>query len=726
MTWGKGWHMPVLAKRKIRFGPFELDIYSGELFKHGLKLKLQGHPVQILAMLLERPGELITREEIQQKLWPTENETFVDFEHGLNTAVRKLRQALGDEAETPQYIETLPRRGYRFVGSLAAEAAPEASAEPDLVNASDTAGAVKRQRRSGSGTLPNQLLVRSVLVIVVLPAVLGITAWVLHGKWGRPAPLQVIGTKQITFVGKLGSATGTSENYRSIQTDGRRVYFATNTPERPLRSVATSGGEEEAIPTSLKVPVILHLSPDGTYLLVREELSDKATTEAPVWLIATNGGAGRRLGEIVAQDAGFAPDNETIVFAKGQELFLTDKQGLSPVKLAEAPGHVYWLRWSPDGKHLRFSVQEAATLKSTLWEMGTDRKLRPLLTNWEKGQQVCCGIWTGDGRYFLFLSGGLYWYVAEPVSPGAKPVMLNSSGLSLTAAAANPLGKEIFVSATAQRSEVYAWDLKSDHATVLYPEFRPQRLEYSRDQQYVAYRRQENRVNEQWIMRPDGSDRRQLVAAPATVQMARFSSDSKRLAIMARQPEKPWKIYWGDVEGGAWHEIPGPPDNQCDPNWSPDGRTILFGMPPEFMAEPDVERHLYTYDLRTGKTTMMQGTAGLFSPRWSPDGRYVAAMHIDFKGMSLWDVTKSEWRPFFTHDIDNPFWAPDSEWIYFNAHYDMNLWRARVRDGKVEKVLAIPMRVDYTGCFANGFKPDGKALVSCSDWQRNVYAMELK
>ena len=71
-------------------------------------------------MLLERPGELITREEIQQKLWPSESETFVDFEHGLNTAVRKLRQALGDEAETPQYIETLPRRGYRFVGSLTA------------------------------------------------------------------------------------------------------------------------------------------------------------------------------------------------------------------------------------------------------------------------------------------------------------------------------------------------------------------------------------------------------------------------------------------------------------------------------------------------------------------------------------------------------------------------------------------------------------------------------
>src|SRR5215470_2376101 len=113
--------MPLLATQRTHFGPFALDANAGELFKHGLKLRLQGHPIQVLAMLLERPGELITREEIQQKLWPSESETFVDFEHGLNTAVRKLRQALGDEAETPQYIETLPRRGYRFVGSIPPE-----------------------------------------------------------------------------------------------------------------------------------------------------------------------------------------------------------------------------------------------------------------------------------------------------------------------------------------------------------------------------------------------------------------------------------------------------------------------------------------------------------------------------------------------------------------------------------------------------------------------------
>ena len=100
----------------IRFGVFEVDLRTGELRKHGLKLKLQIQPFRILAMLLERPGELITREEIREKLWPAD--TFIDFEHSVNSSIKKLREVLCDDAEKPRYIETLPRRGYRFIAPL--------------------------------------------------------------------------------------------------------------------------------------------------------------------------------------------------------------------------------------------------------------------------------------------------------------------------------------------------------------------------------------------------------------------------------------------------------------------------------------------------------------------------------------------------------------------------------------------------------------------------------
>ena len=102
--------------RIVRFGVFEVDLCVGELRKSGMRIKLHGQPLEVLGMLLQRPGEVIPREEFRQKLWPTD--TFVDFDHGVNTAINRLREALGDSAETPRFIETVPRRGYRFIGAV--------------------------------------------------------------------------------------------------------------------------------------------------------------------------------------------------------------------------------------------------------------------------------------------------------------------------------------------------------------------------------------------------------------------------------------------------------------------------------------------------------------------------------------------------------------------------------------------------------------------------------
>src|SRR6266403_848883 len=110
--------------RIIRFGVFEIDLQSGELRRDGLKVRLQEQPFQILAMLIERPGEMVTREDLCRKLWPAD--TFVDFDHSLNAAVKRLRDALGESAETPIFIETLARRGYRFIGNVEVPAATSA------------------------------------------------------------------------------------------------------------------------------------------------------------------------------------------------------------------------------------------------------------------------------------------------------------------------------------------------------------------------------------------------------------------------------------------------------------------------------------------------------------------------------------------------------------------------------------------------------------------------
>jgi DNA-binding winged helix-turn-helix (wHTH) protein len=113
----------------VRFGCFEVDLRAGELRKSGVKIKLQGQPLEVLALLLERPGQVVTREELQQKLWA--GDTFVDFEHGLNKAISRVREALADEADNPRFIETLPRRGYRFIGSVNSSEPTRASVTRD-------------------------------------------------------------------------------------------------------------------------------------------------------------------------------------------------------------------------------------------------------------------------------------------------------------------------------------------------------------------------------------------------------------------------------------------------------------------------------------------------------------------------------------------------------------------------------------------------------------------
>ena len=174
--------VPVQARR-VRFGAFEVNLRSGELRKHGLKIKLQDQPFQILALLLERPGEVVTREELRHKLWPAD--TFVDFDVGLNTAIKRLRDALGDTAESPRYVETLPRRGYRFIAPVeeaAVEPAPAAPVAPPAPVTEEPTAMPMREPEAAApakqGRRPNLWIVAgAVVTVVVLLVSLNIGGW---------------------------------------------------------------------------------------------------------------------------------------------------------------------------------------------------------------------------------------------------------------------------------------------------------------------------------------------------------------------------------------------------------------------------------------------------------------------------------------------------------------------------------------------------------------------
>jgi TolB-like protein/DNA-binding winged helix-turn-helix (wHTH) protein/Flp pilus assembly protein TadD len=172
---------------RLRFGVFELDLHAGELRKHGLRVHLQEQPFQVLATLLEQPGEVVTRETLQKKLWPAD--TFVDFDHGLNKAISKIREALSDSAASPRFVETVARRGYRFLAEVkVADAAPVRSPEFATLPR-PLAEARDRPELAGEPAIPKYLLSSlawKILAFVLLLLVASLSSWKLH-SWSRPS-----------------------------------------------------------------------------------------------------------------------------------------------------------------------------------------------------------------------------------------------------------------------------------------------------------------------------------------------------------------------------------------------------------------------------------------------------------------------------------------------------------------------------------------------------------
>lgn len=152
----------------IRFGVYEIDVRAGELRKHGTRIRLQEQPFQVLLSLLERPGEVVTREQLREYVWP--KGTFVDFDHGLNTAIKKIRQALSDDACVPRYVETIPRRGYRFLGAVQKVTVEESEREKIFSRASENVARVP-------GKIRPRVLMAGSAALALIALLAGYAAW---------------------------------------------------------------------------------------------------------------------------------------------------------------------------------------------------------------------------------------------------------------------------------------------------------------------------------------------------------------------------------------------------------------------------------------------------------------------------------------------------------------------------------------------------------------------
>ncbi len=329
----------------VRFSTFEVNLQTGELRQKGRKVKLQEQPFQVLAALLERPGELVTREEMRRKLWPSD--TFVDFDHGLNAAIKRLREALSESADAPVFIETLARRGYRFIAPVD---------RPPALGAI----AIAHRPARGKASLPRYWIAALFSVIV-----LGVFGWFAWRPPSRPA--QVVERK---LTANLSENSVTSA---AVSPDAKYLAY-TDTTGVYLKLIRT--GETHAVPLPPKFSATVEdWFPDGSHLLVSH---GEEPGKQSLWSISVFGGSPRQLTN-EGSGASVSPDGLHIAFRRSgveQEVWTMRSDGTEQVRVAADKST--WAgppTWSPDGNRIAYvKASEAYASRESSLEVNEWRK----------------------------------------------------------------------------------------------------------------------------------------------------------------------------------------------------------------------------------------------------------------------------------------------------------------------------------------------------------------
>jgi Tol biopolymer transport system component/DNA-binding winged helix-turn-helix (wHTH) protein len=616
----------------VRFGAYEVDLRSAELRKSGVKLRLTGQPFQILAILLEQQGELVTREELQKRLWPAD--TFVDFDRGLNAAINRVREALGDSAENPRFVETLPRRGYRFIGQV--ERAEQATSTESQATLSG-----QKDRIAGRGWTTG-IAVGSLILLIASGLLFSPIArhWLisLFTHQSQPQLLEAV---------PLTALPG-QEISPSFSPDGNQVAFGwdgeTNGAGFDLYVKVIGTDKPLRLTNHPAAWLGVAWSPDGRNIAVHR----LATEEPGIFLVPALGGPERKLASAndsvlpAAATISWSPDGKQLAFADhfplvpySRQLFLLSLDTLERKQIATGCENALEPGFSPFGDSLVYlCIRDDGDFSLNLLELREGKNQRLFV-----GPQGIEGpTWTRDGARIIFstsspytpLPSGELWQIppGRTESPEKVPV-----GHDVSSPVVSSSGKRLAYVQSRINGNIWRVDLDGAkaHARILVTSTREQYAPFiSPDGRRVVFMSNRSGTNEIWVCDSDGGNTQQLTSLGAGQRgTTRWSSDGKQIAFDSRVGGEA-NVYVMDANGGVPRKLETGTRMNSLPSWSHDRRWIYFSS-----GLTHSRLTVWRVAATGGRAVQLTKTASSM-PIESPDGQYVYFVRFTEGKYRLW------------------------------------------------------------------------------------------
>jgi serine/threonine protein kinase/Tol biopolymer transport system component len=489
---------------------------------------------------------------------------------------------------------------------------------------------------------------------------------------------------------------------RLIGTDGSRLYFGKNFGG--VWQISVNGGNEA--PVDFNVPgtkmfQVPSVSPDGSQMLVAQ-IHGQSDANAPMWSVPVLGGSPIRLSDIQGISGAWSPDGQRLVYVRDNALYLADADGAQSRKLTSLPGPLAGFNtdssegqnietapvWSPDGRAIAMTVVSSKARIDRLWQVSGDgRDLREMFPDWHADTGATCGSWTLDGKYFIFSSRGQIWAARQTGSllhkVSREPVQLTSGAVSYAYPIPGKDSKTVFAVESIRRGELQRYNSGIKQFEPFLKGISAQDIAFSKDGQWVAYSSYPDGIL--WRSKLDGSERLQLSSPPVYALGPSWSPDGKEVAYFGLERGRAQRIYEVSASGGTPQQLmPNVDGEQGDPGWSPDGSRLVFGGKGSRASEIQI------LDLNTHQVSILPGSDGMFSPRWSPDGRYILALPGDESGVKLFDLKTRKWTTLHKGPSSYPSWSRDGRFVYFlHLSTDSTVERVAVPSGKVEGVARL-------------------------------------